>query len=148
MFKSFSLTALALCASQVSAQGNFIGDIMNSLINPGYGLTSAGPTDASAFQTLESRTKAQYPDSKTVKIRYGPYKVPSAKVPNLTGHSGTLWNYPHQYVKKPCEGDCIILGMNAGLEYPDGKVANIDTGLWLHHVSSPQSRLCHPWKLT
>jgi hypothetical protein len=28
----------------------------------------------------------------------------------------------------------MIVGMNAGLEYPDGRDANTDTGLWLHHV--------------
>lgn len=28
-----------------------------------------------------------------------------------------------------------ILGMNAGLEYPDGTDANTDTKMWLHHVS-------------
>jgi len=26
------------------------------------------------------------------------------------------------------------VGMNAGLEYPDGRDANTDTGLWLHHM--------------
>jgi len=30
----------------------------------------------------------------------------------------------------------MILGINAGLEYPDGRNANIDNGLWLHHMVS------------
>jgi hypothetical protein len=45
-----------------------------------------------------------------------------------------IWNQPSPSITKPCS-DCMILGMNAGLEYPDGKDANTDTGMWLHHVS-------------
>jgi hypothetical protein len=52
-------------------------------------------------------------------------------------------------IYRPCEGACTIVGINSGLlriskpavyeirliteqEYPDGKNANIDTGMWLH----------------
>jgi hypothetical protein len=66
--------------------------------------------------------------------RYGPYKVPNMKVINMLGEEGALWNYADTSAPKPCE-DCTIVGMNAGLEYADGTNANIDTGLWLHHVS-------------
>jgi hypothetical protein len=51
------------------------------------------------------------------------------------GEAGSLWNYPDKVVEKPCS-TCVIVGMNAGLEYANGKNANIDTGLWLHHVSN------------
>lgn len=27
-----------------------------------------------------------------------------------------------------------MVSQQAGLEYPDGKNANIDTGMWLHHM--------------
>jgi hypothetical protein len=74
------------------------------------------------------------PDSKTVKVRYGPYKVPNTSKKAFTGESGMLWNYPDWKVDKPCD-DCMIIGINAGLEYPDGTNANVDTGMWLHHVS-------------
>lgn len=53
---------------------------------------------------------------------------------NPLGEEGALWNYADLVAPKPCEGECTIVGVNAGLEYPDGKNANIDTGLWLHHV--------------
>jgi hypothetical protein len=72
--------------------------------------------------------------SKTVKMRYGPYKVPDMGKKNIVGEAGSLWNYPDRAIEKPCTA-CVIVGMNAGLEYPDGKNANIDSGLWLHHVS-------------
>jgi hypothetical protein len=75
---------------------------------------------------------ADVPGTKRVKIRYGPYKIPNAKRPNLMGEEGMLSNYPHENLDKPCKGDCTIIGMQAGLEYADGSNANIDTGLWLH----------------
>jgi hypothetical protein len=36
-------------------------------------------------------------------------------------------------VTKPCQ-DCTILSIESSLEYADGKIANTDTGSWLHHV--------------
>jgi hypothetical protein len=42
-------------------------------------------------------------------------------------------NRPSRSVTKPCSA-CMLLGMNAGLEYMDGKDANTDTLMWLHHV--------------
>lgn len=37
-------------------------------------------------------------------------------------------NMPSPSVDKPCQ-NCMILGMNAGLEYPDGADANTDVRL-------------------
>jgi hypothetical protein len=82
------------------------------------------------FVELEPRVKG----AKTVKVRYGPYKVPNMTVKNIAGEEGTLWNYPDNYVKKPCD-ECYVVGWNAGLEWPNGKNANINEGMWLHHVS-------------
>lgn len=45
-----------------------------------------------------------------------------------------LFNYPDPGVQKPCVGDCILLGMQADLEYADGAQANNSNGMWLHHV--------------
>jgi hypothetical protein len=47
--------------------------------------------------------------------------------------NGMIWNKPVINVQKPC-GGCLITGIQAGLEYADGTDANIDTGLWLHHM--------------
>jgi hypothetical protein len=33
---------------------------------------------------------------------------------------------------KPCD-ECLITWMQASLEYPNGTIANSDTGMWLHH---------------
>jgi hypothetical protein len=51
------------------------------------------------------------------------------------GGEGMIWNQPTPSITKPCS-DCMILGMNAGLEYLDGADANTDTKMWLHHVRS------------
>jgi hypothetical protein len=85
---------------------------------------------------LPSRVKAD--GAKTIKLRYGPYVVPNMGVKNFLGEEGALWNFPDTVVEKPCD-QCTIVGMNAGLEFPDGKNANIDNGLWLHHVSKEPS---------
>lgn len=37
-------------------------------------------------------------------------------------------------LKKPCTTECWVTALQGGLEYADGKVANADTGAWLHHM--------------
>lgn len=66
------------------------------------------------------------------------YSQEPAEVINILGEAGTLYNYPDLGVEKPC-GDCVLVGMNAGLEYPDGRDANTKEGLWLHHVRNHYS---------
>lgn len=51
------------------------------------------------------------------------------KTVNILGEEGALWNYADNVAPKPCE-ECVIVGINSGLEYPDGSNANIDTGMW------------------
>jgi hypothetical protein len=78
---------------------------------------------------LKNRTP-HIANSKSVKIRYGPFTV-NGGGPN--GGEGMVWNQPSPTIAKPCS-DCMIVGMNAGLEYSDGSEANTDTKLWLHHM--------------
>ncbi|KAF2405054.1 hypothetical protein EJ06DRAFT_552503 [Trichodelitschia bisporula] len=73
------------------------------------------------------------PNVKRVKMRYGPYSVPNMNKTGLTGEAGALWNYPDTGIPKPCT-ECTIVSQQAGLEYPNGDNANIDTGMWLHHM--------------
>jgi len=80
-------------------------------------------------QQLKQRI-TRIPNSKSVKLRYGPFTVPA---PKTAGGEGMLWNNPSASVEKPCS-KCLILGMNAGLEYPEGGDANTDTMMWLHHM--------------
>jgi hypothetical protein len=100
----------------------------------------ADPAGASA-KKVELAARANIPGSKTIKMRYGPYKVPNMKVKNVLGEEGSLWNYADNAAPKPCDA-CTIVGINAGLEYADGRNANINTGMWLHHVRScPRRRI-------
>jgi hypothetical protein len=91
------------------------------------------PPGAGPKRVPMANRATQVPNAKTVKMRYGPYKIPNMGKKNIVGESGSLWNYPDKAVEKPCT-ECVIVGMNAGLEYANGKNANIDSGLWLHHV--------------
>lgn len=69
--------------------------------------------------------------------RYGPYSVPNMGVKNVqSGEYGALSNFPDLTPEKPCE-ECTIVKIEAGLEYPNGTDANIDSGMWLHHVRPP-----------
>lgn len=81
--------------------------------------------------------------------------IPFAEnVRNFMGGGGVLYNYPDLKVEKPCD-ECVLLSLSEcaelfrngshliicllpapGLEYPDGKNANVDTGMWLHHVNN------------
>lgn len=53
---------------------------------------------------------------------------------SVSGEAGALWNCGDDKIEKPCE-ECFITRMQAGLEYPNTTNANIDSGMWLHHVS-------------
>jgi hypothetical protein len=101
-----------------------------------YGKASLGVGKLPTRVELPSK-HPEVPGFKTVKIRYGPYKVPNMGVTTktLTGpEEGMLWNYPDSNIEKPC-GDCMIVGIQPDYENLSGKSVNIDTGHWLHHVS-------------
>jgi hypothetical protein len=53
------------------------------------------------------------------KTRLGPYTV----------QPGTMLERPVPMFTPPCK-DCYITAMQLGLEYADGKRANVDTGAW------------------
>jgi len=116
-------------------QGGISG-LVNSMFNPKGGKVAAVTGAKPARQEIEGAPKVAGAQVKRVKMRYGPYKVPNMKVSNILGEEGALWNYADPVAAKPCDetGECTIIGMFAGLEYPDGKNANIDSGLWLHHM--------------
>jgi len=78
-------------------------------------------------------TTSKVSGAKRIKMRYGPYSVPNMNKTSIMGENGMLWNYPDLAIPKPCT-ECTIVSQVAGLEYADGKNANIDTGLWLHHM--------------
>ncbi|KAK4541809.1 hypothetical protein LTR36_007341 [Oleoguttula mirabilis] len=66
-------------------------------------------------------------NSQRVKIHYGPFTAASTDVNN------GMADFEQEDVQMPCT-NCIITWMQAGLEYPNGTVANANTNLWLHHT--------------
>jgi hypothetical protein len=64
-----------------------------------------------------------------VTVRYGPYTIPAATPTRM----GMLQNNFAFNVEKPCT-NCYITSMQAGLLTADGQSANVDKGLWLHHM--------------
>ncbi|KAF2667299.1 hypothetical protein BT63DRAFT_414887 [Microthyrium microscopicum] len=66
------------------------------------------------------------------KIKFGPYTVPAgAKREFPIGAFGLTPIEPGRPL--PCT-QCYITAMQLNMEYEDGKIANADTGAWLHHV--------------
>ncbi|KAE9986781.1 hypothetical protein EG328_004799 [Venturia inaequalis] len=98
----------------------------------GKGGKVADPPGATPRKQL-IKSDSPVPGVKRIKMRYGPYKVPNMGTKGISGEAGSLWNYPDTGVAKPC-AECTIVSQFAGLEYPDGSHANIDTGMWLHHM--------------
>lgn len=62
-----------------------------------------------------TKSKTSTPGAQSIKLRYGPYKVPNMNSKNQMGEMGMLYNFPHTDLPKPCDGDCTITGMTAGL---------------------------------
>lgn len=98
----------------------------------GRGGKVARPVDAIPEKTVGT-PKSLVPGAKQVKIRYGPYSVHGPSTKSLMGEPGMLWNYPDIGTTKPCD-ECVLLNQQAGLEFMNGSNANIDSGLWLHHM--------------
>jgi hypothetical protein len=94
----------------------------------GYGRVADPAGAAPRRQTLQ--TTSTLPGVKRIKIREGPYNIPSMNKKSQSGHLGMLENFVDKSIAKPCNGECTIIWQQAGLEYADGVVANIDTGLW------------------
>jgi hypothetical protein len=47
---------------------------------------------------MKSRTNI--PGAETIKVRYGPYKIPSMAKKNMLGEEGMLSNFPHSNFPK------------------------------------------------
>ncbi|KAK3316258.1 hypothetical protein B0H66DRAFT_560838 [Apodospora peruviana] len=84
------------------------------------------PPNCLASETLEPRFFKDEAKSQRVLKRYGPFTAPG-----MSDHHGMK-----QFVSimaPPCN-DCLVTHIQAGLEYPNGSYANVNTGMWLHHV--------------
>lgn len=85
---------------------------------------SAAAQDQVVEPDLDPSQPPKTPGAKFATTKHGPFTVRS---------NSMVENKPLLNVEKPC-GDCYIVALQAGLEYPNGTVANVDTGAWLHHM--------------
>jgi len=78
-----------------------------------------------------------WPEAKRVKVRYGPHRLPGTGEKNwnyvMLNHPGIATSLKFN-IKKPCEDDCMILHIESGLEYADGKEATMESGSIFHHT--------------
>jgi len=65
----------------------------------------------------------------TVTLKYGPFSIPGSTKDKM----GMIENNFAFNVARPCS-NCFITGMQAGLLNDQGAPANVNTGLWLHHM--------------
>ena len=78
---------------------------------------------------VSSEGGANAPVGQVVEVRYGPFTLAPAGAGGDLPHA----NIALPNVQKPCQ-DCFILGAQPDLVYPDGKPANFDSGVMLHHA--------------
>jgi hypothetical protein len=74
-------------------------NITNQLTTEGAGKVADPVGAAPRRVALQARNK-QLENTETVKIRYGPYKIPGENTKNVMGEGGTLFNYPDVGVQK------------------------------------------------
>jgi hypothetical protein len=94
---------------------------------------AAAPGLPAEIQTLTPR---YFEGSQRVKVRYGPFTIPSVNQKNMIyflEKEAGMFAKAISKVRKPCD-ECMITSMTGGLEYSNGTSANIDTGAWLHHL--------------
>ncbi|KAF2665461.1 hypothetical protein BT63DRAFT_417021 [Microthyrium microscopicum] len=137
---------LAKSMGATEDKAGYMGVVSNLWTNQGYGKVQPSAGSAPRREDKPARTKVA--GSQSVKMRYGPYKVQNSTYKSAMDEYGMLANYVERNIEKPCVR-CTLLGMTAGLEYENGKNANIDTGLWLHHMvmfnvgDDRQDATCH-----
>ncbi|KAF2435223.1 hypothetical protein EJ08DRAFT_693108 [Tothia fuscella] len=104
---SFGLVALpaGAAAAAPASRGSYMDELHNlakrqasggiaslvNMVNSGYGKVPAPAGTTSKRVPLANRA-TQIPSAKTVKMRYGPYKVPNMGKKNIVGEEGSLWN--------------------------------------------------------
>ena len=103
--------------------------------------TVSGHVDALSAGCRGGRFSAKLTSPSGVRvstIRYGPdaLKPMAMNMPmpksmfNMQGAMQDFWSHD---VRQPCS-DCFIVGIVPNFVYPDGRVANYDTGAMMHHI--------------
>lgn len=103
-----------------------------SILWSGTTAPSSGPEPKSLVPEIQVSKGIRFPGSKLVKIRYGPFRIPSM---NERNYNFLMWNVEgistslRYNIRRPCDEECTILGISADLEYADGSSANVSNGV-------------------
>jgi hypothetical protein len=115
--------------------GAVILDIPNMLWS-GTTAPTIGPEPKSFVPEIQVSKGTKFSNSKRVKIRYGPFRIPAMTERNLNylmfDQEGISTSF-HLNVRRPCDEECTILGIQADLEYADGSPANVSNGVGDRH---------------
>jgi hypothetical protein len=101
----------------------------------------AAPASGTKVEEIKSLFGSK---NKRVRVTYGTYDVAPFNAPAAGGHGGMdmggmaheggMKDVSNSKAPKPCS-DCTLKYAKAFLTYPDGSVANIDSGTYLHHLT-------------
>lgn len=83
---------------------------------------------AAKVETIEPRYFKEL-GAKRVKITYCPYEVPGSRDPETHG----MQKFHDYNAMMPCQ-DCVITAYTVDLQFEDGKSANANKNMWLHHT--------------
>lgn len=108
-----------------------VGSVTLACVTPGPGSSTVPQPSGGGVVGYDPPHETQAGASTRV-VSYGPFTVPAARGTEH-GQEGMVKNQFRIGVTKPCN-NCYVTGMEANLKYPDGRTANIDTGMWLHHM--------------
>src|SRR5439155_307505 len=89
---------------------------------------SVAPLRSSAEPAGPAPSPGPAPQAKTTDVRYGPIAVPAA----VGGHAGEFAAVVPA-MPMPCT-NCFLTGTKVDLVFEDGRSANLDSGLMLHHI--------------
>ncbi len=124
-------TALLAFGTVPSALAGVAGDRDPTRRYLGPSLPSARLTCYTTAAKVEPIPSKYFQDlgSKRVKITYGPFEIPGSEDPATDG----MVSFHDMNAMMPCH-DCIITGFVSDLRFLDGKSANANKNLWLHHT--------------
>ena len=128
------------------------GDAATGVFDVG---TVRGHLDALSAGCAGGRFNAKLtsPSVRVSTVRYGPdalkpmpMSMPMPK--SMFNMNGAMQDFWSQDVRQPCS-DCYIVGIVPNFVYPDGKVANYNTGAMMHHIvlfdDSARDVSCPSW---
>ncbi|KAF2663348.1 hypothetical protein BT63DRAFT_461457 [Microthyrium microscopicum] len=91
----------------------------------------------STVPDVQDEPAKAWKDAKRRKVRYGPYRIPPTSEKNFASEYMNIKGMADTFAigaKKPCDGECTILGLVGDIEYADGKPASNSQGAWFHHA--------------